>query len=241
MEHNIAQGPKAEKIEAMFNDISSDYDKLNHILSLGVDLQWRRQAIKEITDSSKPQHILDIACGTGDFTIEIAQHSLQGSTIIGADLSEGMLEVMGEKLRKRGLDRKISTLHVNCEAMPFNDNTFNRVTVAFGMRNVEHKEKVLKEVLRVLEPGGKFVMLELSVPSNAIARFLYNIYFVRILPFIGGSVSGNFPAYKYLPGSVLHFPQKREWMAFMSSCGFCNVRHRSFTMGLCRMYVGEVK
>lgn len=230
---------KAEYVEKMFNSIAGDYDRLNHILSLNIDKLWRRRSLRYITDEYGSQSILDIACGTGDFTIDIARSANPLTTIIGMDLSEGMLEVMKTKLSSAGLDERVSIIMGNCESMDFPDGSFDRVTVGFGIRNFEHREAALKEVLRVLKPGGRFVMLELSVPSNKAVRAMYKLYFTRILPRIGGKISGDVSAYKYLPASVLNFPGKTEWMKTMSDCGFRNVKHKAYTMGICRMYIGE--
>lgn len=234
------QGPKTENIRNLFDSIATDYDKLNHLLSLGVDRTWRARAIKAIAEN-RPQQILDIACGTGDFSIEIARHTHPDTRIVGLDLSEGMLKVMDEKVVKAGLSARISTMQGNSERMDFADNSFDRVTIAFGIRNFEHRETALKEILRVLKPGGRLVILELSVPSNSVLRWFYKLYFMKILPWIGGLVSGEKAAYSYLPASVVKFPGKEEWKATMSSCGYSDVKHKAFTFGICRMYTGEKK
>lgn len=232
------KGPKTEKIRTLFNSIAKDYDKLNHILSLGVDRTWRKRAIKYIAEN-KPQQILDIACGTGDFSLEIARRSHPDTMITGLDLSEGMLEVMDCKVAEAGLSERIHTQQGNSEAMDFEDNSFDRVTIAFGIRNFENRETALIEILRILKPGGRLVILELSVPSSPGLRWCYNLYFTKILPRIGGAVSGDKAAYRYLPASVIQFPGKEEWMATMRSCGYGKVTHKSFTFGICRMYTGE--
>lgn len=231
--------PNKEKIHSLFNGISSDYDKLNHILSLDIDKIWRRRAVRRIADKKEATDILDIACGTGDFSIAIAKKMPQGSHVTGLDLSEGMLAVMKEKVEKLGLTDKISMIQGDCENLPFADNRFDRVSVAFGVRNFENREKGLTEMLRVLKPGGRLVILELSLPSNRIARSLFNLYFLHILPLIGGKVSGDKAAYSYLPASVLQFPKKKEFKAIMSNCGYANISHKAFTLGICRMYIGE--
>ena len=232
-------GPKAEKIEQMFDSIAGDYDRLNHIMSLDIDRSWRRRAIRQGVEKDIPQQILDAACGTGDFSIAIAQAAHPGTRITGVDLSEKMLAVMKEKVALKGLEESISTLQGNCESLPWPDGSFDRVTIAFGIRNFEHRDLALKEFLRVLRPGGRLVTLELSVPSNRIIRWLYNLYFTRILPRIGGRISGDRAAYNYLPASVLRFPGRRQWTATMQGCGYKNVRHKAFTLGICRMYTGE--
>lgn len=233
------KGPKAEKIQHLFDSIAKDYDKLNHILSLGVDKCWRKRALKWINDGDSDKKVLDIACGTGDFSMEIATHSGPETKVTGLDLSEGMLEVMRRKVAKAGLQERISAEQGNSEAMRFADDSFDRATIAFGIRNFENREIALKEILRVLKPEGRLVILELSVPSNAVLRWCYCLYFTKVLPWIGGLVSGEKAAYSYLPASVLNFPNKEEWMATMRSCGYKNVMHKSFTFGICRMYTGE--
>lgn len=232
------KGPNTEKIRNLFNSIAGDYDKLNHILSLGVDKTWRKRAIKYIVED-RPQQILDIACGTGDFSLEIARKSCPETKITGLDLSEGMLEVMDRKVAAAGLQQRIVTCQGNSEQMDFDDASFDRVTIAFGIRNFEHRKTALKEILRVLKPGGALVILELSVPSNPVFRWFYELYFTKILPLIGGAVSGDKAAYSYLPASVIKFPGKQEWMATMRDCGYNDVMHKAYTFGICRLYVGR--
>ena len=224
--------------EGLFDSIAPDYDKLNHLLSLGIDKTWRRRALKHIVEPSRPQRILDLACGTGDFSICIASSAHQETAVTGLDLSEGMLAVMREKVRRKGLEGRIEAARGNAEDLPFEAESFDRATIAFGIRNFQRREAALQEILRVLEPGGKLVILELSVPSSKPLRRLYNLYFLHILPLIGGCVSGDRAAYRYLPQSVLKFPSPAQWMETMRSCGFSGVTHKAFTLGICRMYIG---
>lgn len=226
-------------IEKLFDSIATDYDKLNHLLSLGVDKTWRHRALKHIVTPDSPQEILDIACGTGDFSIAIARKAHPETKVTAVDLSEGMLEVMKEKVLKHQLNDKIISEKGNSEDMRFADNSFDRATIAFGIRNFQDRPTALREILRVLKPGGKLVILELSVPSCAPVRWCYNIYFTHILPAIGGFISGDKAAYRYLPASVLKFPGKAEWMKIMEDCGYSNVSHKAFSLGICRMYIGE--
>ena len=230
--------PKKEKIQQMFDEIAPSYDRLNHLLSLDVDKLWRRYALREIVDGTA-QDILDVACGTGDSTIVTARASAEGSHVTGVDISEGMMAMVMEKARKAGVEGKISLQVADGENLPFVDASFTRVTCAFGLRNFEHKNLGLKEFQRVLKPGGRAVILELSVPQGKVLRSLYNLYFMHILPWIGGRISGDKAAYKYLPASVNAFPAPQALMEMMHAAGFSNVRHKSLSMGLCRMFVGE--
>ena len=233
------QGPRTRDTERLFNSIARTYDSLNHWLSLGVDKSWRRRSLRWIVDPSAPQQILDIACGTGDYSIAIARRAHPDTVVTGVDLTEAMLQVMRSKVEKAGLSGRIVAEQGNAEALRFADNRFDRTTIAFGIRNFEHREQALREILRVLKPGGRLVILELSVPSNPLLRWCYNLYFTRLLPAIGGMVSGDKAAYRYLPASVLSFPNKREWMETIRRCGFRNVSHRAYTLGICRLYIGE--
>lgn len=231
--------PQKEKIQQMFDGIAPDYDRLNHLMSLGVDRSWRRRALREIVDARRAQSILDIACGTGDFSLAIAGRMHPDSRVTGLDLSEGMLAVMRDKVARAGLEGRISCEQGDSEAMRFADASFDVVTIAFGIRNFAHREAALREILRVLKPGGRLVILELSVPENRLLRWGYNLYFKHFVPWIGGRISGDRAAYTYLPASVQAFPGRREWTATMAGCGYAQVRHKAFTLGLCRMYVGE--
>ncbi|MBR1575987.1 MAG: bifunctional demethylmenaquinone methyltransferase/2-methoxy-6-polyprenyl-1,4-benzoquinol methylase UbiE [Bacteroidales bacterium] len=232
------EGPKKEKIGQMFDSIAPEYDRLNHLMSLGIDKSWRRRALRQIVEPERPQRILDLACGTGDFSLAIASKAHPDTTVTGVDLSEGMLSVMREKVAAAGLEGRISAGQGDAEHLRFPDDSFDRVTIAFGIRNFEHREAALQEIRRVLKPGGRLVILELSVPSNPLIRWAYNLYFTKITPLIGGRISGDKAAYRYLPASVLKFPGKEAWMATMSGCGFRAVTHRAFTLGICRIYTG---
>lgn len=231
--------PNRDKVRQMFDDIASDYDALNHIMSLNVDRSWRRRALKRIITPDRAQNIMDLACGTGDFSIAIAEAMPEGSHVTGVDLSEGMLAVMRRKVDEAGLSDRISIQTGEGENLAFPDDTFDVVTIAFGIRNFENREQGLREALRVLKPGGSIVILELSEPGNPVVRWFYDIYFTRVLPLIGKKVSGNGAAYHYLPASVINFPKKEEWMETMRECGFGEVAHRAFSLGICRMYSGR--
>lgn len=226
---------KKEKIEKLFDNIAPDYDKLNHILSLNIDKGWRKKAVREIIDTQEPLTLLDVACGTADFTIEIAQKAAKGSKMTGIDLSEGMMRIGREKIAAAGVDATLE--QGDCEALTYPDETFDRISVGFGVRNFEHLPVGLKEMQRVLKRGGKLVILELSVPSNAFIRWCYKLYFLKILPAIGGLISGNRGAYEYLPASVLHFPAPDKFQAMLREAGFADVKHKALTLGICRMYI----
>ena len=243
--------PKKEKIQSMFDSIAGDYDMLNHLMSLDADKGWRRKAMKKVLEGEKKawdMQVLDLACGTGDFSIAIAEEMLSRSLkagekvrgrVKGVDLSEGMLKVMETKVSEKNLQDIISISQGDGEDLKFPDNSFDRVTIAFGIRNFQDREKGLREMFRVLVPGGKLVILELSLPDNALIRWAFNLYFLHILPLIGGKVSGYKAAYKYLPASVVGFPKKKEFISTMEGCGFRSVVHKAFTFGICRMYIGE--
>lgn len=227
--------PEKHAVEQMFDNIAPEYDALNHLLSLDIDKWWRHLAVRQAADRHKSQNILDVACGTGDFSIALARYARK-SSVIGVDLSEGMMQKGREKVMKAGLSGSIRMIKGDCEALEFADSSFDAVCAGFGVRNFEHLEQGLMEMLRVLRPGGKLVILELSVPRTPVLKFLYKIYFTKILPSIGGHYSGNKSAYKYLPASVLRFPLPKEFKEILRSCGYSDIRHRALTFGICRLY-----
>ena len=222
----------------MFDSIAGNYDRLNHILSLDIDKSWRKKAVREIVVKDTPLKILDVASGTGDFAMAIARDSAPGSLITGTDISEGMLAIGREKVKTAGLNDRIRLEYGDCEQLEYPAGSFDRVSVAFGVRNFEHLEKGLSEMCRVLKPGGKSVILELSVPGNPILKSVYKLYFLHILPLIGGLVSGDRAAYRYLPASVLKFPSPEKVCSMMRSAGFSEVRAKALTFGICRMFIG---
>ena len=230
--------PKKEFVRDMFDGIAPSYDRLNHIMSLDVDKLWRRHALREIVDGTA-QQILDVACGTGDSTIAIARAAGEGTLVTGADISEGMMALVMEKAGEAGVAGRIRLEVADGENLPYGEASFDRVTCAFGIRNFEHKELGLKEFHRVLKPGGRVVILELSVPRNRFVRGLYDLYFLHVLPWIGGLVSGDKAAYKYLPASVHAFPAPDVFCDMLRAAGFTDVRHKALTFGLCRLFVGK--
>lgn len=229
---------KKEKIRDMFDGIAPSYDRLNHLLSLGVDRLWRKRSLKAIADGTQ-QEILDVACGTGDSTIAIAEAVAPGSRVTGLDISEGMMSLLMRKAAKAGVHDRIRLLKADAEALPFPDGSFHRVSCAFGVRNFERKDLALSEFYRVLKADGKAVVLELSVPDVPLLRRLYDLYFLHVLPWVGGRISGNRAAYKYLPASVHTFPAPDSFCDLMRDAGFRSVYYKTFSFGLCRMYVGS--
>ena len=228
--------PRKENIEQMFDAVAPTYDSLNHIMSLGVDKSWRRKAVREIAGEGVME-VLDVACGTGDSAIAIARALPEGGRVTGVDISDGMMALVADKAAKKGVAGKITLRKEDGEAMSFADSSFDCVTCSFGIRNFEHKEKGLAEFRRVLRPGGKLVILELSVPQNKVLRRLYDIYFLHILPWIGGLISGEKAAYRYLPASVHNFPAPDAFAIMLSQAGFSSVRYRTLSLGLCRLYI----
>lgn len=227
---------KKEKVQEMFNGIAPKYDLLNHLLSLGIDKAWRRKAMRELERGAKDR-VLDVACGTGDFSIEALRHGVR--QVVGVDISENMLAVAREKARDKGLEEQLEFLYGDSEQLTFPDENFDAVTVAFGVRNFEHLERGLREMCRVLRPGGRVVILEFSTPDRFPMKQLYRFYFKHILPRVGGLVSGDRGAYEYLPASVFAFPQGDRFLDIMRACGFRDVRRRPLTFGIATLYIGE--
>ncbi|WP_276363907.1 bifunctional demethylmenaquinone methyltransferase/2-methoxy-6-polyprenyl-1,4-benzoquinol methylase UbiE [Daejeonella sp. H1SJ63] len=227
---------KKEQVASMFNNISGTYDFLNHFLSLGIDMIWRKMAIKELL-ADKPAHILDVATGTGDFAFEAIQ-ILKPAKIIGVDISEGMLGIADEKIRKRKMQDVFEVRLGDSEKLLFDQDTFDAVTVAFGVRNFEDLEKGLSDMLRVLKPGGKAVILEFSKPKVFPIKQAYNFYFKYITPTIGKLFSKDSSAYTYLPESVAAFPDGKNFVALMEKVGFKNTKYRPLTFGICSIYTG---
>ncbi|RCH56534.1 bifunctional demethylmenaquinone methyltransferase/2-methoxy-6-polyprenyl-1,4-benzoquinol methylase UbiE [Mucilaginibacter hurinus] len=230
------QGTKKEQVADMFNNISKTYDFLNHFLSLGIDIIWRKKAINELK-ADKPALILDVATGTGDFAFE-ALSILKPEKIIGVDISQGMLEIAKQKIAKRGLGDKFEVKLGDSEKLPFNDNGFDAVTVAYGVRNFENLEAGLADIYRVLKPGGKAVVLEFSKPKIFPVMQLYNFYFSYITPGIGKLFSKDSRAYSYLPESVAAFPDGKGFTAVMDKVGFKNTKIRPLAFGICSIYTG---
>lgn len=227
---------KKEQVATMFNNISGTYDFLNHFLSLGIDIIWRRKAIKELK-AIQPRIILDVATGTGDFAFE-AITILKPERVIGVDISEGMLNVAKKKIHDRNLGHVFSVQLGDSEGLNFEDNTFDAITVAFGVRNYENLEKGLADMLRVLKPEGKIVILEFSKPKAFPVKQGYNFYFQYVTPFFGKLFSKDQRAYTYLPESVAAFPDGNSFTSLMDKVGYKHTKHRSLTFGISAIYTG---
>lgn len=228
-------GSKKEQVARMFSNISGRYDFLNHFLSLGIDRGWRKKAIA-ILKPSKPQSILDVATGTGDFALQALV--LAPQKIVGVDISEGMLDVGKKKVREQGLEHIVSLQYGDSENLPFADNSFDAITVGFGVRNFEDLRRGLSEMYRVLKPGGKAVILEFSRPRMFPFKQVYSFYFSFILPKIGRIVSKDDSAYTYLPKSVEAFPDGADFLSILQDVGFKQNQCRSLTFGVSSIYTG---
>ena len=218
----------------MFDRISPKYDMLNHLLSFNIDKVWRRKTAKTVAQFS-PQTILDLATGTADLAIQLAKHNPQAH-IIGMDISEKMLEIGKAKITKQGLENQIELHLGDAAALPFEDNSFDAVTVAFGVRNFEHLEQGLSEIRRVLKPNRQIVILEFSMPEKFPVKQAYRLYFKHILPKIGKRISKDASAYAYLPASVVVFPKPADFVQILVSHGFKNASAKPLTFGIATLY-----
>jgi demethylmenaquinone methyltransferase / 2-methoxy-6-polyprenyl-1,4-benzoquinol methylase len=227
---------KKKQVEQMFDNIAPKYDFLNHFLSLGIDKLWRKKAIR-ILSAYKSDFLLDVATGTGDFAI--AASKLKPSKIIGFDLSEQMLNVGRAKVKRLGLDRGIEFQKGDSEAMPFSDEQFDAITVAFGVRNFENLENGLKEFVRVLKPEGVVIILEFSKPKYFPMKQLYSFYFFGILPLVGRMVSKDSSAYSYLPESVMAFPDDQKFLYILRNAGFSRTRQKRVSFGIATIYIAQ--
>ncbi|NJW51926.1 bifunctional demethylmenaquinone methyltransferase/2-methoxy-6-polyprenyl-1,4-benzoquinol methylase UbiE [Salinimicrobium oceani] len=227
---------KKKQVEQMFDTISTNYDGLNRVISFGIDVKWRKKVINMVAETN-PQSVLDIATGTGDLAISLAKTGAK--EIVGLDLSEGMLAVGRKKIAEEQLTGKIEMIQGDSEALPFDDNRFDAITVAFGVRNFENLEKGLSEILRVLKPGGIFVILETSVPTKFPFKQGYHFYSKNLLPLIGKLFSKDKVAYSYLSESAAAFPYGEELNNILRKTGFIEVRHKPQTMGVATIYAAS--
>ncbi len=228
---------KKDQVADMFNNIAYRYDFLNRFLSAGVDIWWRKKAIRQLK-KLKPKNILDVATGTADVAI-MATTLLDPEKITGIDISDGMLEIGRAKIKKKGLEKTIELLNGDSETIKFADNSFDAVTVAFGVRNFEHLEKGLAEIKRVLKPGGKLVVLEFSQPKTAGVTQLYNVYMKFVAPNVGKIFSKNRNAYKYLDESIKKFPEGKNFTLILDNLGYTNTYCKPLSLGICSIYCGE--
>ncbi len=227
---------KKEQVATMFNNIAPKYDFLNHLFSMGIDILWRKKAIR-ILQALQPKVILDLATGTGDFAFEAM--ALNPDRIIGMDISEGMMDVGREKIKKRGLADKIEMIYGDSAELPLEDNSIDAITIGFGVRNFENLEQGLGEMLRVLRPGGQAVILEFSKPKKFPIKQLYNFYFKNIMPGLGKLVSKDSAAYTYLPESVQAFPEGTIFLDILQTIGYKEVKAHRVTGGIATIYVGR--
>lgn len=227
---------KGRAIRDMFDAIAPRYDFLNRLLSLGIDRRWRTFAVRKLQVPAGGM-VLDVATGTGDVALEIASRTPQSVRIVGEDFTRGMLAIGKEKIENSPFRHRISLVNAPCEAIPHPDRTFDGVTIAFGIRNLVDRMTGLREMYRVLKPGGRIVILEFSNPRNRLFKPLYHFYFHRVLPFLGGLFSRR-SAYRYLPDSVLEFPDQQAFRSLMKQAGFSDLCHFDLSFGIATVYVG---
>lgn len=228
---------KKQQVAQMFDNIAYRYDFLNRFLSAGIDIRWRKKALSYLKELH-PQKILDVATGTADVAI-MASGLLNPDKIIGIDISDGMLEIGRKKLKKLHLENTIELLNGDSETINFENGSFDAVTVAFGVRNFQHLEKGLSEILRVLKPGGKLVVLEFSQPSSPFIKSFYNIYMKTVAPGMGRLFSKNRCAYEYLDESIKKFPEGKRFVQILENIGYIKTQSKTLSLGICSIYCGE--
>lgn len=228
------EGAKAKQVEQMFDSIAPAYDFMNRAMTLGIDRWWRRVAVKMV-GKTRPQRILDVATGTGDFAIDLYR-KLKPEQVVGIDLSQGMLDVAREKIERYDLKKGITVEQGDCLALPFEDSEFDAVTVAFGVRNFEHLLQGYQQMFRVLRPGGMLCVIELSTPHNRFVRWFYDLYTLHIIPWFGALKSHDKSAYRYLPQSIAAVPQGDDMLAIMRQAGFHDCKVKRLTLGTCSIY-----
>lgn len=228
------EAEKANQVEQMFDNIAPTYDKLNHRLSWDIDKGWRRKAIRQLQPFA-PKTLLDIATGTGDFAI-LAAKMLKPEKLIGADISEGMMEIGRQKVKAEGLDSIVSFEKEDCLNLSYADGTFDAVTAAFGIRNFADLDKGLKEMQRVLKPGGHLSIVELTTPMSFPMKQLFRIYSHTVLPVYGRLISKDTSAYGYLTKTIEAFPQGERMMDILKKAGFAEASFKRLTFGICTLY-----
>jgi demethylmenaquinone methyltransferase/2-methoxy-6-polyprenyl-1,4-benzoquinol methylase len=232
------EGTKKQQVSDMFNDIAPRYDLVNRVLSAGIDRGWRKKAILELKSEPLPAHILDVATGTGDMALMTAK-LLRPDRITGIDISEGMLKFGRQKVAKARLDTKIELLSGDSETINFSDHSFDAVMVAFGVRNFEHLEKGLSEILRVMKPGAKLVVLEFSKPVIPGVKHLYRLYMSVIAPQVAKWFKQNKQAYQYLNSSANAFPDRQQFIDVLNKVGYSDTSFKPLSLGICCIYVGK--
>ncbi|MDD2476248.1 MAG: bifunctional demethylmenaquinone methyltransferase/2-methoxy-6-polyprenyl-1,4-benzoquinol methylase UbiE [Dysgonamonadaceae bacterium] len=228
---------KSVQVEHMFDGIASRYDAMNSCLSLGLDMSWLNKALRKL-QGLNTTNLLDLATGMGDFAI-LANDILKPEKITGIDISDGMMDVGRVKVKKAKLDNVISFEHQDCASMSFNDESFDAAIASFGVRNFEDIDKCFREIVRVLNPGGVFMFLELTTPTYQPFKFFYNIYSHSFIPFITRLLSKDKRAYDYLPASIKAFPQGKEMVSILKKCGFETVESWTLTLGVCTIYLAK--
>ena len=228
------EGEKAKQVEEMFDNIAPSYDKLNHRLSWDIDKGWRRKAIRQLAPF-KPQTLLDIATGTGDFAI-LAAEMLRPKRLVGADISEGMMEIGRKKVREKGLQDIISFAKEDCLHLSYQDETFDAVTAAFGIRNFADLDSGLREMQRVLRKGGHLSIVELTSPVSFPMKQLFHVYSHTVLPVYGRLISKDTSAYSYLTKTIEAFPQGEQMVEILHKAGFSEAHFKRLTCGICTMY-----
>ena len=228
---------KGKVVEEMFDNIAPTYDTLNHRLSWNIDKSWRKKAIKQLSPF-KPKTILDIATGTGDFAI-LSAKMLLPDTLIGADISEGMMEIGRQKVKNERLESIISFQKEDCLNLTFTSDTFEAVTAAFGIRNFQDLERGLVEMYRVLKKGGHLCIIELTTPISFPMKQLFKVYSKVVLPFYGRLISKDSSAYDYLNKTIAAFPQGETMMKILQKAGFTKTSFKRLTFGICTMYIAE--
>jgi len=230
------QGSKKEQVAEMFDNIAPSYDLLNRLMTMGIDILWRKKAVRHLKKYN-PKFIVDIATGTGDFAVEAL--ALKPTRVVGVDISEEMLNIGREKMKKKKVDDIIEMQYGDSENLAFDDNAVDAITVGFGVRNFENLRKGLSEILRVLKPGGAAVILEPSFPTKFPLKQLFSLHFRVLTPLLGRLVSGDNAAYTYLPESVKAFPNGKEFVDICKEVGFKNAEYKPLTLGVCSMYIIE--
>ena len=228
-------GHKREQVERMFDHIAHSYDLLNHFLSWGIDKSWRRTAVDSLSPF-RPQSILDVATGTGDFAI-LSARRLCPQSVLGVDISEGMMQIGRQKVKEQQLDSLIRFQREDCAALSFADGTFDAVTVAYGVRNFEDLDQGLREMCRVLKPGGHLLIIELSSPHRFPMKQLFSVYAKIVMPLVGRLISKDHSAYSYLPATMAAFPHGEIMQGILKKAGFSDVRFKRFTFGISTMYL----